>query len=155
MQIEQQHMLADLEFDLVQASTGKRFANYIIDAIVFYILIFCLGIFLGLFAPSAIEAMAVIQQNVFLDWMLSLCLYGAYMFATEAIFKGKTLGKAITGTRAVHEDGSRISVRTALMRGLCRMVPLNALSAFGSPSHPWHDRWTNTYVIDERASSFQ
>ena len=151
MQAEQQHLLADLQFDVVQASTGKRFANYLIDLVVFYILLFGLGVFLAL-SPSALEALQSLEENWLLDRLVWIVLYGIYMFAAEALFKGKTLGKAITGTRAVNEDGSRISIKTALLRGLSRMVPFNAFSAFGSPSYPWHDKWTNTYVIDEKAS---
>ena len=38
------HLLADIETThIVQAGTGKRFANYIIDVIVFYIVVFFLA----------------------------------------------------------------------------------------------------------------
>ena len=75
------------------------------------------------------------------------------MFLVEALFKGKSLGKLITGTRAVNEDGSNLSAKTALLRGLSRAVPFNAFSALGTPSYPWHDKWTNSYVIDEKESN--
>jgi len=88
-----------------------------------------------------------------LDRLLRLVLYGIYMFAIEAIFKGKSLGKLITGTRAVNEDGSNVSPKAALLRGLSRAVPFNAFSALGSPAYPWHDRWTKTYIIDEKESN--
>jgi hypothetical protein len=32
------------------------------------------------------------------------------------------------------------------------MVPFEAFSALGTPSYPWHDKWTRTVVIDEKAS---
>lgn len=78
-----------------------------------------------------------------------------YMFVNEYFMKGKSIGKFITGTRAVNQDGSQISVRTALMRSLIRMVPFEAFSALGTPSFPWHDKWTSTYVIDEKNSNYQ
>ncbi|HEX9513187.1 MAG TPA: hypothetical protein VF939_22005 [Puia sp.] len=34
-------------------------------------------------------------------------------------------------------------------------VPFEVFSALGSPCHPWHDRWTDTLVIDERLSQLQ
>ena len=88
-----------------------------------------------------------------METLLYLLLFVLYMFGTEALFKGKSLGKLITGTRAVNEDGSDISAKTALLRGLSRIVPFEAFSALGNPSYPWHDKWTNTYVIDEKASN--
>ncbi len=87
------------------------------------------------------------------DQLIGLLLYGLFMFATEAIFKGKSLGKLITGTRAVNEDGSNITPIAALLRGLGRAVPFNAFSALGNPTYPWHDKWANTYVIDEKGSN--
>ena len=36
--MEQQSLLTDLEFNPVLASTGKRFLNYLIDLIIFIIL---------------------------------------------------------------------------------------------------------------------
>jgi uncharacterized RDD family membrane protein YckC len=71
-----------------------------------------------------------------------------YMGLVEAIFKGRSIGKLITSTVAVNEDGSRVSGQVALLRGLARAVPFNAFSALGSPCYPWHDRWTKTYVVD-------
>ncbi|HEV8508744.1 MAG TPA: RDD family protein, partial [Chitinophagaceae bacterium] len=73
--------------------------------------------------------------------------YGMYMGLIEAVFKGRSIGKLITGTIAVNNDGSRINGQTALLRGLSRAVPFNALSALGSPCYPWHDRWNKTYVV--------
>jgi hypothetical protein len=46
------------------------------------------------------------------------------------------------------EDGQRISGVTALLRGLTRAVPFNALSALGTPCNPWHDRWNKTFVVE-------
>ena len=59
----------------------------------------------------------------------------------------------MNGTRAVNEDGTRITFKTALLRSLSRLVPFEAFSALGAnPPYPWHDRWTGTYVIDETQS---
>jgi uncharacterized RDD family membrane protein YckC len=80
--------------------------------------------------------------------LIVLVLYGMYMGLMEAAFKGRSLGKLITGTVAVNEDGSRISGQTALLRGLSRAVPFNAFSALGTPSYPWHDKWNKTYVVE-------
>ena len=145
--------LLTFETELVRATTGQRFANYLIDILVFYGLFFALGITLALLSPSTVENMdSGYSDYGFLDRIISLALYGAYMGIVESIFKGKSLGKLITGTRAVNFDGSKISVSTAFARGFSRAVPFCAFSAFGDPCNPWQDRWTSTMVIDEKKS---
>ena len=154
METDEQHLFADPEYHLIQASSGKRFANYIIDLVIFYILMFASGIVIALIDPEALDSINDDDTGFnLLDRLLGLVLYGLYMFAIETIFKGKSLGKLITGTRAVNEDGSNVSPKAALLRGLSRAVPFNALSALGNPAYPWHDRWTKTYVIDEKESN--
>ena len=135
----------DLMVNLQQASVGKRFANYLIDLVLFIIV----GIFI--FAFFIRMGVLALDMNPFLDRLLSLLLYAILMGTTEAIFKGKTLGKAITRTRAVNDDGTPISARTAFLRGFSRAVPFEPLSGFSG--YPWHDSWTHTYVIDEQKST--
>lgn len=147
--------LLDEERNLVRADHGKRLINYIVDLVFFYILMFVLGIVLSIIAPDFLENIANNADDLSLaDRLLTLFLYGAYMGITEAIFKGKTLGKMITGTRAVNMDGTGISTQTALSRGLSKAVPFCAFSALGTPCNPWQDRWTNTMVIDEKKSEY-
>ena len=147
---QEQHLFDDFSNQLIQAGSGKRLANYIIDLIGFYV-------FMYFFSYVLVEVsydLAVImfgQGDIgmeLLGRLISLVFYGMYMGLIEALFKGRSLGKLITGTIAVNEDGTRISGQTALIRGLSRAVPFNAFSALGSPCYPWHDRWTKTYVVN-------
>jgi uncharacterized RDD family membrane protein YckC len=87
-----------------------------------------------------------------IDRIVSLFLFAIYMGTIEAITKGRSIGKYITGTKAVNNDGSLISISTAFKRGFSRAVPFEPFSALGSPSLPWHDKWTDTYVIDIKQS---
>lgn len=138
---------------IVRASTGKRLANYIIDLVSFYIIFVLLLFGILIENPEATETLQ--DDSVGTDLMFRLLTYillALYVFLFELIFKGKSLGKLITGTRAVNEDGTPITPTTALLRALSRMVPFEQFSALGNPSHPWHDKWTRTYVIDEKAS---
>jgi uncharacterized RDD family membrane protein YckC len=81
------------------------------------------------------------------------CWYILFRAAFEGFTGGKTIAKFINGTRAVNEDGSRINFKTALLRSLSKAVPFEAFSALGaSPPYPWHDKWTKTYVVDEKQS---
>jgi uncharacterized RDD family membrane protein YckC len=147
-----QDLLADMTINLQQASRGKRFANYLIDVIVLYLIAL---VFFALLATTGLTE-RFLHNNDFgtklLDRLVTSIVLGVLWGITEALFKGKTLGKVITRTRAVNEDGSPITVKTAFLRGLSRIVPFEAFSALGDPSYPWHDSWTRTYVIDEKLS---
>jgi uncharacterized RDD family membrane protein YckC len=73
-------------------------------------------------------------------------LVGLYTFL-ETVTKGRTIGKMVTKTRAITEDGSTISFSDALKRSLIRCIPFEPFSAFSG--RPWHDKWSNTKVIRE------
>jgi uncharacterized RDD family membrane protein YckC len=64
------------------------------------------------------------------------------------LFRGYTLGKFITGTRAIRDDDDELTFKDALLRSLCRIVPLEVFSALAG--FPWHDRWTKTKVVKTR-----
>lgn len=148
----EEHILSDFEVELDPANRNLRFVNFLVDRVVFYGFSTGFNILWGNFV-----AMAMRDDDYYTRYIASvlvgLFLYAIFMGVTEALFKGKTLGKVFTGTRAVNPDGSPISVKTAFLRGLSRMVPFEPFSAFGgSWPRPWHDKWTDTYVIVEKTS---
>lgn len=147
------NLLTGFDNSIVRASGGKRFLNYIIDLVSFYAVLFAAAILIAIASPGLLDFSDEAPGFGLLDRVISLLLYGIYMFIVEAVFKGKSLGKLITGTRAVNLDGSRISTTTALGRGFSRAVPFNPFSALGTPSDPWHDRWNKTLVMDEKLSA--
>jgi uncharacterized RDD family membrane protein YckC len=146
----------DLQPQLVHASRGKRFLNYIIDLIAFYLILIGLGILFVLLFPGFLEYSDNSSPMFnFLDRLVALILYGVIMGIFEAALKGKSIGKFITGTKAVNEDGSTISTKTAFLRGLSKAVPFCAFSALsGYVCSPWQDRWTKTYVINVKQSFY-
>src|SRR5579863_9850292 len=125
------NILDDIGISLHQASGGKRFANYLIDLVAFYLFMIVLGFVLAMVAPG------IMQEYVGADSagrqlelrLYSVLLYILFMWVLEMAARGKTLGKLITGTRAVNDDGTRISPKTALLRSLSRIVPFEAFSA--------------------------
>lgn len=152
MESTQQDFLSH-ETNLEMASHGKRFGNFIIDQIGFLVVFFIVFVIIVIIYPEV--ANSVNDESAGTDLMLRLIgmvFYGLYMGLIEGIFKGKTLGKLITGTRAVNEDGTPLSFGTAFQRGFIRIIPFNPFSALGSPCYPWQDKWTNTYVIDVKKS---
>ena len=152
MQIEQTPEEPSIFEDFYErSSAGKRLANYLIDLVLFYVLLFMSGFILALVSPTFV-GIVTNQRSDFglLDRFITLLLYAVYMSAVEALFHGKSLGKLITKTKAVNLDGSQISTAKAFERGFSRAVPFCVFSALGNPSNPWQDRWTNTMVINEK-----
>ena len=144
------------EIHLVPASTGQRFLNYLIDNLLLQFGLSMLtgmavGMLLGLFFPDYMLELSQ-RSDPFallpLSYLIVIVNYLIYYTICEKAFKGYTLGKLITGTRAIREDGNELTFKDALLRSLSRLVPFEAFSAFGG--YPWHDSWTKTKVIKSR-----
>lgn len=128
------------------ASVGQRIANYLIDLVAFYLLVSLAGIFIGLYYVSTGEALN--QESggfVAVTYLVSFALFFIYYTLFEGS-KGKTLGKLITKTRVVREDGEPMTYGKAFVRTLSRLVPFEAFSVFFGIKM-WHDSWTKTMVV--------
>jgi uncharacterized RDD family membrane protein YckC len=146
----QENLLDDTSYTLVRARPAKRLANYIIDLIFFYIawkvFFYCLGLKIAMTMIGPDDGRAAIYLKVF---SMAIVFELALMSAIEFLGGGRSIGKLITHTRAVNDDGTPITFKTALLRRLSRMIPFEAFSALGPQTQPWHDRFTNTRVIDD------
>ena len=152
---DEYHLFDDNQYHLAQASGSKRFINYIVDRIVFYGFFYVLVYFLAGFNIRILpdtdpESTGFMMMSL----LVYVSLYALFMGLLEFFMKGKTIGKLLTGTRAVKADGAPLEMKDALLRGLCRIIPLNIFSALGNPCYPWHDRLSKTYVIDEKESKY-
>lgn len=136
----------EIDYDYCRAGSSLRLANYVIDMIFFYLLMFTMGIIIGIFKPEVLD----IIDNGLMARLISLIFYGVIMSFIEAMFNGKSIGKLITGTKAINLDGSDISFGKAFSRNMIRAIPFNALSAFGTPCNPWHDKWSDTMVVEDK-----
>lgn len=154
---EEKSLLADdpgLLLQYQEASTSKRFGNYLIDVL------FCqyaLGFATGYLVATIMNAVnpVFLYEALYGDGQTSFYIY-LYLVAIftwvfyyticEKAFRGITLGKLITGTRAIREDGSELTFKDALLRSLSRIVPFEVFSALGG--RPWHDTWTKTVVVN-------
>ena len=138
------------------ATTGQRFVNFLIDNLLMRFALSwvsgtVVGILLARLAPDFARNL-INDRNGFdlllLGYLISMLNYHFYYTICEKAFRGYTLGKLITGTRAIHNDGRELLFTDALLRTLSRMVPLEPFSGFGA--QPWHDSWTRTRVIKTR-----
>lgn len=130
--------------EMVVASTGQRLGNLFLDMLFYFVFAFVFGIILALIGlGDSIERMN--------DHLLGLIILLIYYVPQEA-FSGRTLGKLITGTKAVSEDGTKLTFGKALGRTLCRFIPFEAFSFLGGQGRPkgWHDRIPKNKVISTR-----
>ena len=157
----QQDLLADETNSLDQftyASQGQRFLNWLIDNLLMrfglsYLTGMAIGVLLALIAPEFLMRIAQAEGRMTGDiFLLSVIVgyfnYIVYYTLCEKLFKGYTLGKIITGTRAIRQDGNELTFKDALLRSLSRCVPLEVLSGFSTLT--WHDSWTGTMVVKAR-----
>lgn len=149
------HTSEDSVVQLVPASIALRLVNFLIDKLVFA------GVFISLLpllAPAYPLLQKVRQQQPFdlydeAVWWFS---YGFFMALQEAVLRGKTVAKFLTGTRAVQMGGAPVTGQTAFTRGLIRVLPFEFLSGVTldfSPPFTIHDRWSRSLVIDEAKST--
>lgn len=133
---------------LETASTGNRFVHMLVDTVMYYIILFLLalmlGVFIGVFAPESLGELE--NGTPWFVYLLGFIAYVLYFVFCESVF-GRTVGKLITGTKVVDQNGNLPSTGTIFIRTLARLVPFEAFSFLGDGERGWHDRWTNTYVV--------
>ncbi len=138
--------------ELTFASQGKRLANYLIDIIcAYFCMFFVASLLLGV--GSSNESTTLLHEpesSSGLESLFTLLTFSLYYFLTETLMKGRTIGKLITGTRAITSKHEYLTAGDALKRTLCRLIPFDALSFLISSGYGWHDKWTDTMVVDEK-----
>lgn len=130
-----------------------RFANYIIDLFIFYLI----AVFLTILAINSGKDDFFYEP--ILPRIFGIVMYLIYYSLLEGITKGRSIGKFITGTVAVDVEGNRIDGGLAIKRSLCRIIPFEPFSFLGPSSSGWHDKINDTCVIrmrdlKERKKSF-
>jgi len=143
-------------FQYTAASKGQRFVNWLIDNLLMRFALsypagLLLGLILGEVAPEILYANADGSMSatlLLLAYLVVIFNYIFYYTLCEKLFRGYTLGKLISGTRAIRQDGQELTFKNALLRSLSRIVPFEVFSGFSDM--PWHDQWTDTMVVQSR-----
>lgn len=134
-----------------KASNGLRFLNFILDRLVIYAAFFIVGaLAMAIYQFTGIQFFADIidgMSNVgrLTDLFVTNLIYLSYLFSMEYFANGRTIGKFITGTKAISNDGAKLSAEQAFIRTISRIVPFEAFSFFGE--NGWHDKWSSTSVV--------
>lgn len=134
------------------ASKGKRLANHILDMLFYYFLAIVIGVLFALLLGLTENEQMLndeMQTSGLLDMLIGCVIILGYYTASEYFFNGKTFGKLITKTRAVTHDDRKMDFGTTIKRSLCRLIPFEQFSFLGDDSSGWHDKYSNTKVIED------
>ena len=156
---EQRDFLADegdLNVQHIYATQGQRFVNWLVDNLLArfalsYLAGMGVGYILNMVAPDFLYDVVYGDNRaglILLQYLIAAVTYVFYYTLCEKLFRGYTLGKLISGTRAIRQDGNELTVKDALLRSLSRIVPFEPFSGFNTLT--WHDSWTKTMVIQTR-----
>jgi uncharacterized RDD family membrane protein YckC len=129
-----------------------RFANYVVDTIAKFgikLLLTYLAsyIYNDFYSNHWILDVAGggvnVWRNLFWVYVQSIIFYFILEVTTQ-----RTIGKFVTGTMVVMEDGSKPGADAIIKRTLCRLIPFEAFSFFADTSRGWHDTISGTYVVN-------
>ena len=130
---------------VIPAGQGARFANLIIDYLAQFAISFVFGVVVVVIGGE--------QGADFLDktpgLLIGIPILLSYYFVLEAT-TSRTLGKLVTGTKVVNQDGRTPTLGQIVGRTLCRLIPFEPLSFLGTPTRGWHDSIPKTFVVRSR-----
>lgn len=126
------------------ATRGRRMTTWILDVVFIYLVAFFGGIQL---AMLGLQELVQGVPDIILGYIIALLFY-----IPQELSGGQTLGKMITKTKAVSEDGQPMSFGQVVGRSFCRLIPFDAFSYLGGDGQPrgWHDRFSKTVVVSVR-----
>lgn len=126
--------------EFAPASSGLRFSNRLIDMLI-VVLVLLSNIFQNIFFREYFRGTGDFEL-----YLLEFATSFIYYMMLESVFK-ITIGKCITNTMVVNEQGETPSFINMTGRTLCRFIPFEALSFLGSDKRGWHDSMSGTYVV--------
>lgn len=133
------------EEELEAAGLGSRLVNYLFDLLGIGLLAFFVG---AVMESLGLQEMLVEENtNMLIGFLIIMTYYSVLEGLTS-----RTLGKFVTGTYVVTDEGLKPSFANILGRTLCRFIPFEALSFLFS-SLGFHDRLSHTRVVKDQPVS--
>jgi uncharacterized RDD family membrane protein YckC len=123
------------------AYRDKRVQNLTIDSFIILLIFYLVSSFV--FSMDVYAQSLILREYIFIYILTFL-----YYFSFELLFH-KTPGKFITKTKVVMKDGSPADQIHIFLRSLIRLIPFDVLSFTGSYPVGWHDKFSETIVIDQ------
>ncbi len=151
-------MLKKPREEIKNASYPKRALNYCIDSICILLLIFIATTITGI-VIIFFKMMLHIYHIASLQTTTSIFLIEAGLVALGyyiyfEVNGGKTIGKFLSSTKVVMQDGSPLTFRATLKRSIVRFMPFEEWSFVGSDHLFLHDKWSKTKVVSDQSSAF-
>ena len=135
----------------VYASKEKRFINFIVDYAIQLVLAFIIGMAIALLAELtgsySLYEWFIESDSRLSDYIFGIIILLIYYIIIESI-TSRSIGKYLTKTKVVLEDGSEPGVKDVILRSLCRIIPFEVFSFLGETGRGWHDSISDTYVVD-------
>jgi uncharacterized RDD family membrane protein YckC len=135
----------------MQVPWYKRLLNLIIDVAAIFIIIILIGVVAFILSLLGYDGLInwMVEIDGLTDRLFTALIMVVYLFIMEVTTQ-RTLGKYITGTMVVMEDGSKPEARSIIIRALCRILTIEALSFIREVPRGWHDTASGTYVVDAK-----
>jgi uncharacterized RDD family membrane protein YckC len=132
------------------APKNIRFINLIVDSIVGIIIFFVATAGLNVICDIwSIDLRGMIDSmGASLYFNLVYLLTQIVYYTASEFLTGKTFGKVLTRTHVVRKTGDPLDLRTALIRSLCRFIPLDSFS-YLDDLVGWHDSLSKTHVVKD------
>ncbi len=132
-------------------SPGPRFGHFVIDIIIFQILLITIWFVLGLLFMLYSSNQTITRTIEYFESIIGLVFYPLYYIIFEYIWQ-RTPGKFLTKSLVIDEYGNKPTLRAIVLRSLIRVVPFETFSCLEDKykrSYGWHDKWSNTWVVTE------
>jgi uncharacterized RDD family membrane protein YckC len=137
------------------ASGWKRLANYFIDLIFIYLMIIVFSAELGVFAlVTQTDISWVERESDVVGFLIGIFVIFLYYGFFESLFSA-SIGKFITGTRVITNEGGKPGLKTVLGRTLSRCIPFEFLTFLKKNPIGMHDHLADTIVIDIKKQRLQ
>ena len=135
------------------ASKGQRFGNLIIDYIMQTVIGAIVGVVIALYINLTndyeLYDWFFVDEARWKDYALGIVILLIYFIVIESL-TAHSIGKYITKTKVVMEDGTKPKIADIVIRTLCRVIPFEQFSFLGEEGRGWHDSMSDTYVVDEK-----
>lgn len=116
----------------IKSSINKRIINHFIDLSIIILFLFLI----------------IYNIEVEISIIIFISFYFLYYIIPELIW-GQTIGKLITNTIVVTNEGRKPDLLTILIRTFARIIPLDHVFMFWS-ENTLHDKLANTQVVNKK-----
>ena len=136
--------------NFVLASKGARFANFFVDSVVLSVIHVGMGFaFLGLAEATGRYDLLAATEG-WPDYAIGFGVEVLFYVAFEGL-TGITLGKLLTGTVVVNDQGQAPTFGQIVGRSFARLIPFEPFSFLGAKPEGWHDTLSKTHVVKRRS----